>query len=169
MNKTAETTARRLAQSLRQFNKSFMQFSRMAVHQNFAGCKQSEVGVLFLLKHAKKPGTHEMKVSEISKLMHVTSPTVTQILKGLEAHGLIERHVDPTDRRSVGIVLSKRGEDIADRAEEAFMVFFQGLADYLGEEESNQLAELLFKASRYFREQEDDEYDFFNKDGGEKE
>ena len=39
MNLTAETTAQRLAQSVRQFNKAFMQFNRTELHQSFAGCK----------------------------------------------------------------------------------------------------------------------------------
>jgi hypothetical protein len=37
---------------------------------------------------------------------------------------------------------------------------FHSLTDYLGEEQSNQLSELLFKASRYFREKETSAYDF---------
>ncbi len=160
MHWTAETTAQKLAQSLKQFHRAFMLFNRTALQQNLGGCKQSEVGVLFLLKHTRKPGCHEMKVSEISKMMHVTSPTVTQILKGLEANELIERHLDPADRRSVGIALTERGEEIAKQAENALLTSFQGLADYLGDDQSNQLADLLLKASHYFREQETDDYDF---------
>ena len=49
MNLTAETTAQRLAQSVRQFNKAFMQFNRTELHQSFAGCKPSEFGVLFII------------------------------------------------------------------------------------------------------------------------
>lgn len=160
MHWTAETTAEKLAQSLRQFHKAFILFNRTALHQNFGGCKQSEIGVLFLLKQARKPGVHDMKVSEISKMMRVTSPTVTQVLKSLEANGLIERHLDPADRRAVGIALTERGEEIAQQAEQTFLTSFQGLVEYLGDEQSNQLADLLYKASRYFREQETDEYDF---------
>src|SRR2546426_3491048 len=78
MNSTAETTAQRLAQSVRQFNKAFMQFNRTELHQSFAGCKPSEFGVLFIIKNGAKSESREMKVSDISKLMRVTSPTITQ-------------------------------------------------------------------------------------------
>ena len=160
MHSTTEATARKLTQSLKQFNRAFMQFHRAEAQQNFAGCKPSEIGVLLTIGHGAKSEAREMRVSEISKVMHVTSPTITQVLKSLEANGLVERHIDPTDRRTVGITLTDRGEQVAQRAEEAFLTTFHGLADYLGEEQSNQLAELLVKAFRYFREKESSMYDF---------
>jgi DNA-binding MarR family transcriptional regulator len=133
--------------------RAFMQFHRVAAHQrNFADCKPGEIRTLFCIRNAAKPGNPEMKVSEISKLLHVTSPTVTQLLKGLEANGLIERHIDPADRRAVGITLTKRGELVVVKAAEAFENSFGGLIEYLGEEESNQLADLLEKVSRYYGE-----------------
>ncbi len=160
MHSTTEATARKLAQSLKQFNRAFMQFHRAEAQQNFAGCKPSEIGVLLTISHGAKSEVRDMKVSEISKVMHVTSPTITQVLKSLEANGLVERRIDPTDRRAVGITLTDRGEQVAQRAEEAFLTTSRGLADYLGEEQSNQLAELLVKAFRYFREKETRLYHF---------
>ena len=174
MDSTAEeTTAQRLARSVMQFNKAFGLFNRDELHQHFSKCTRGEIGVLFIIKSGAKSGAHTlqlseggklvqvklseartMKVSEISKLMHVTSPTITQMLKGLEANGLVERHIDPNDRRAVRIALTERGEAIAQRAEEIFLDSFNGLVEYLGEEESNQLIELLLKAYRYFNERE---------------
>ena len=121
----------------------FMQFNKVEWHQrSIAGCTLSEIRVLFCIRKSTKSDTSEMKVSEISKLLHVTSPTITQLLKGLEANGLVTRHIDPTDRRAVGITLT----------ENAFSASFEGLVEYLGEEESYQLAELLSKVFRYFKE-----------------
>ncbi len=134
--------------ALREFHKSGWQ------ERAIAGCKPSEIRVLFCVKHGMKPGAGTMKVSEISKLLRVTSPTVTQLLKGLEANGLIERHVDPLDRRAVDIRLSEKGETFTRQAMEAFTSSVDGLVEYLGEEQSNQLAELLSKAFRYFGERE---------------
>jgi DNA-binding MarR family transcriptional regulator len=152
------STEQKLAQSVMRFNKIFMQFHRTDLHQNFAGCKPGAVGVLFAIRERNKSGAREMKVSEISKLMHVTSPTITQFVKDLEANGLVERHIDPTDRRAVGIALTERGEKIAIRVESLFSATFHGLTKYLGDEQSNQLVELLEKANRYFSEREVDIY-----------
>lgn len=95
-----------------------------------------------------------MKVSDISKLLRVTPPTVTQILKGLEADGLVEREIDPTDRRVAFIKLTKKGELVTVKAREASLADFEGLVEYLGEERSNQLADLLTDVFAYFHERE---------------
>jgi DNA-binding MarR family transcriptional regulator len=130
-----------------------MQFKRVAWHQqSIAGCTPGEFRVLFCIKRCSKPDAHEIKVSEISKLLRVTSPTVTQMLKSLEANGLIERRIDPTDRRAVGITLTKKGEMVTQKAEDTFYSSVDGLVEYLGEEQSDQLAELLFETFRYFNE-----------------
>lgn len=135
--------------------RSFMQFNKATWHQRtVAGCKPSEIRVLFCIKRGMKPGATEMKVSEISKLLHVTSPTVTQLLKGMEGNGLIERRIDSADRRAVGIRLTEKGEDVTRQAMSSLASTLQGLIEFLGEEESNQLIELLSKVFRYFSEQE---------------
>lgn len=89
-------------------------------------------------------------------MLQVTSPTVTQLLKSLEAHDLIERHIDALDRRAVGVKLTEKGEMVAQRAADAFSASLKGLIEYLGEGQSDQLAELLFKVFQYFSEREAD-------------
>jgi DNA-binding MarR family transcriptional regulator len=74
------------------------------------------------------------------------------MLKSLEANGLIERRIDPTDRRAVGITLTKKGEMVTQKAEDTFYSSVDGLVEYLGEEQSDQLAELLSETFRYFNE-----------------
>jgi DNA-binding MarR family transcriptional regulator len=136
-----------------------MQFNKIGWHQrSIAGCKPSEIKVLFCIRKGAKSNAPEIKVSEISKLLYVTSPTITQLLKGLEANGLVERHIDPTDRRAVGVKLTEKGEMVSQQAADTFSDSFNGLIEYLGEEQSNQLAELLSKAFRYFSEKEASEY-----------
>ena len=146
--------------------RAFMQFHKAEWHQrSIAGCKASEIRVLFCIKRGMKPDASEIKVSEISKRLHVTSPTITQLLKGLEANGLIERHIDPVDRRAVGITLTEKGEKITQQAAEAFSASLHGLIEYRGEEQSNQLAELLAKLSRYYSEKAANEnYSYWNGD-----
>ena len=132
---------------------AFMRFGKAEWHERIiAGCKPSEIRVLFCIKKGMKPNESEIKVSEISKLLHVTSPTVTQLLKGLEANGLVERRVDPTDRRAVGITLTETGERVTQQAAHDFSTSFEGLIEFLGEEQSDQFAELLNKVFYYFSE-----------------
>jgi len=131
------------------------QFKRLGWHQRaVAGCKPSEIRVLFCVQEGTDTHLPEMKVSEISRQMGVTSPTITQLLKSLEAHGLVERNVDPMDRRAVGIKLTSKGRMVAQQARESFLASVKGVVEYLGEEESNQFAELLVKVFHYFSERE---------------
>lgn len=133
--------------------RAFISFKRVGWHDRMvAGLKPSEVRVLMCVRRGINPDCPDIKVSEISRVLQVTSPTVTQILKSLEAQQLIERRLDPTDRRTVGITLTKKGEEITGQAVEAFTTSIQRLVEYLGEADSDQLAELLLKVSRYYSE-----------------
>jgi DNA-binding MarR family transcriptional regulator len=144
-----ENTSPAVAKLLR----AFMQFKRLKWHQHLmAGCTHGEVKVLFCISHGKKHDATDMKVSEISRLLHVTPPTVTQMLNGLEAQGLIERHVDQIDRRAVGVTLTEKGQKVTQEAMEAYTASIIELTEYLGEERSNQLAELLSIVFGYFQE-----------------
>ncbi len=153
MTVQTNATAQKLLQALDQFHRA-----KWHEQQTFAGCKPSEIRVLFCIKNGSKPGA-PMKVSEISKLMHVTSPTITQLLNSLEPNGLVERQSDPEDRRSVGIRLTEKGEWVTERAWEGFLTALQGLIDYLGEEDSERLADLLFKVLRYIEGRQASEFD----------
>ncbi len=149
---TVATTATTI--TAQRLMRAFMQFGRAEWHQrSIMGYKPSEIRVLFCIKRGGKPGTGESTVSEISKLLHVTSPTVTQLIKGLEAEGLIERTTNLTDRRVVGIKLTEKGEEVTQRARKDFLESINGLIEYLGEEQSEQLAELLLKAFNYYKMQ----------------
>lgn len=150
-----EQIGQEISPMVQKLMRAFMQLNRPPWHQRtVAGCKPSEIRMLFCIKRGMRPGATEMKVSEISKLLHVTSPTVTQVLKGLEGNGLIERRIDSVDRRAVGIRLTEKGEEVTRQAMCSLASKLQGLIDYLGEEESNQLIEQLSKVFRYFSEQE---------------
>ncbi|HEX6555137.1 MAG TPA: MarR family transcriptional regulator [Ktedonobacteraceae bacterium] len=148
MTVQTNATAQKLLQALDQFHRA-----KWHEQQTFAGCKPSEIRVLFCIKNGAKAGA-PMKVSEISKQMHVTSPTITQLLNGLEPNGLVERQIDPEDRRSVGIRLTEKGERVTEQAGEGFLTALQGLIDYLGEEDSERLTDLLFKVLHYMEERQ---------------
>ncbi|MEH7097772.1 MarR family winged helix-turn-helix transcriptional regulator [Neobacillus vireti] len=134
--------------------KAFQQFRKTGWHEKkIAGFNPSEFRVLALLQRANENNS-ELKVSEISQKLRVTPPTVTQIINVLERDGFIERTIHPADRRSVKISLTKEGLQATEQARQKFANTFLGLIDYLGEAESVQLAELLFKVHDYFNQLE---------------
>ncbi|MCR8843534.1 MarR family transcriptional regulator [Paenibacillus sp. SC116] len=119
--------------------------------------KGSEVRLLIALKEANsKPCLEGLTVSDLSKLLQVTSPTVTQMLNSLMKDGYVNRTVHSSDRRIVEITLTDKGAQVAQDSQEMITTIFSGLIDHLGKEQSDQLIELLTQSLDYF-DQLDDE------------
>ncbi|MBM7656070.1 MarR family winged helix-turn-helix transcriptional regulator [Neobacillus cucumis] len=138
-------TAQKLISAFQQFRKTGRQ------EKKIGRFNPSEFRVLALIQRAKENNS-EMKVSEISQKLRVTPPTVTQIINVLEKDGFIERTINQEDRRAVKIRLTEAGIKAAEQARKKFSETFLGLVDYLGEKESQQLADLLFKVHDYFEQ-----------------
>lgn len=111
--------------------------------------------MMFGIRRETKPGEPGIKVSEISSVMKVAPPTITQMINNLEAAGLVERTMDKTDRRAVRVSLTDEGMKKVLKAKEEFHSSLNGLIEYLGEEKSNQLAELLQEVYKYFDQRKD--------------
>jgi DNA-binding MarR family transcriptional regulator len=138
---------------------AFTRFRRLNRKQTLVGgLTPGEIMVLTSIRREMQSGTSELcegpgiKVSEISGLLNVASPTITQQINNLEAQGLVERTMDKEDRRVVRVRLTDKGEQVVRKAFEAFLARFVGLVEYMGEEESNQLADLLTRAFAYLDE-----------------
>ena len=139
--------------------RSFMQLHKAGWHEHaVAGCTPSEIKVLFCVAKGMRHNNAIITVSEISKILQVTSPTVTQILKKLETNGFVERRADDVDRRVVRITLTEKGQDVVRQAREEFHASIEGLIEYLGEEQCNQLADNLSKVFQYYQEKAANEH-----------
>ncbi|ASS75407.1 hypothetical protein CIG75_10675 [Tumebacillus algifaecis] len=116
------------------------------------GLKASEVRVLLAIKKRNDQGMDRgISVSELSKILQVTSPTVTQMINSLIKGGYILRSIHPTDRRISEITLTEKGEQIAQEAMSEFRAIFTGLIDHLGKEQSDQLISILNQAIDYLQ------------------
>src|SRR5438552_16751636 len=81
---------------------AFVQFRRLHwKHSPIAGLTRGEFMVLSCLKHAAAHEAAGIKVSDISNILNVASPTVTQQINSLETHALVERSIDDEDRRVI--------------------------------------------------------------------
>lgn len=153
--------AGRLMRSFSLFKKKKKDWEQSTI----SGYTTGEIRILMTLKYKEKSvgaqgfesrseSEPSLKVSEISNHMKVTSPTITQFINGLEGKGLVERVMDKKDRRAVRVRLTDEGEKIVHQAHEAFKANFEGLVAHLGEENSDQLANLLTKVYEYMSETE---------------
>jgi len=117
--------------------------------QPAVGLKNSEVRTLLCIKSLSQEEQTAVTVSEISKKMFVTSPTVTQIMKSLDTNGYVERRVDAHDKRVVAIMLTEKGKNTVQQVDEYMNTLFAGLVDELGEEQSETLLLLLNQVCNY--------------------
>ncbi|WP_281888261.1 MarR family winged helix-turn-helix transcriptional regulator [Paenibacillus sp. YYML68] len=117
------------------------------------GIKASELRVLLAVKDRTDHNEQQMTtVSELSKVLEVTSPTVTQMVNALIKEGLVERTVNRTDRRYAEITLTDKGSHMAEQARVEIRSMFAGLVEHLGEAQSQQLVHLLNEAYGYFKQ-----------------
>lgn len=130
---------------------SFMQFNRLHWNQSpIAGLRHSELVALHCIRKTIKSDTPGIKISELSGILKVSSPTITQLINGLENKGFVQRSADPDDRRAVRIRLTSEGEKVTKKAGETLLASFIGLVEDLGEDSCTELSELLSKVFAYF-------------------
>jgi DNA-binding MarR family transcriptional regulator len=117
---------------------------------SFAGLKPSELSLLYRIRRCGQ--AQGIKVTDLSSMLRVTSPTVTQLVNGLETRFLLERAKDVADGRIVLVKLTEEGDRIAQKAEQEMMAGFQAAVEHLGAEKTRQLIDRLSELYRYFEE-----------------
>jgi DNA-binding MarR family transcriptional regulator len=88
---------------------------------------------------------YQLRPSEFSDTLMLTSSGTTKRLDRLERAGLITRAPDPQDRRGVLIALTPAGLELIDAVMEAHLANERRLLDALSEPERKRLADLLRK------------------------
>lgn len=136
---------------IRSLVNTFEKFAKADWHkQSVYGIKPSEVKVLLRIKDISLQNDHGVTISDISKSLLVTSPTVTQMIKSLNKNGYVERAVDTNDRRVADIKLTAKGEDIVKQVRKRKAAAYSGLIETLGKEQSESLILLLNQVYDYF-------------------
>ena len=98
-----------------------------------------------VLATLRRTPSHQLRPSDFTGSLMLTSSGTTKRLDKLERAGLIARSPDPDDRRGVTITLTGEGRALIDRVTEAHMANENRLLGGLGADEREQLADLLRK------------------------
>lgn len=99
--------------------------------------------VLATLRRQGPP--YQLRPSDFTGSLMLTSSGATKRLDRLERAGLVERAPDPDDRRGVIITLTEAGHELIDRVTEAHMANEARLLEGLSPAERDRLAALLRK------------------------
>ncbi|MBT2505264.1 MarR family transcriptional regulator [Streptomyces sp. ISL-98] len=105
------------------------------------GISRGEFDVLATLRRSGEPYT--LSPRQLSATLMLTTGGMTGRLDKLERAGLLVRSPDPHDRRGLRVTLSERGLAIVDQAVVTGLELQSEALEGLGEEQAEQLSELL--------------------------
>ena len=149
----APTTENAAAQKLLE---AFSRFRRLGWRQSpIEGVTHTEVMILNIIMRMTGETGVGARVSDISSHLNVAPPTVTQQLNNLETRDYIERQIDKEDRRAIRVTLTPSGLVVLEKTHNDFIASITGLVEYLGEEDSDHLANLMAKVYDYFEKYPD--------------
>lgn len=140
---TTNSQAKRLLETMSRFrretNKSYLD----------EVLPQRDFMVLHIISRHMQKGTGNpsaapgIKVSELSEILRITSPSVSQMVNALEQKQYVQRITTKNDRRVVYIALTEQGEAKLEEANEAFIALTNEIITELGVEETEQLIHLI--------------------------
>jgi DNA-binding MarR family transcriptional regulator len=107
------------------------------------GLSRADWDVLASLRRQGRP--YSLSPSDLSRALMRTSGAMSQRLASLERQGLIERRLDPADRRGIVVSLTPKGRRIVDRLGAGHLANERRLLAPLSRKEQEELAALLKK------------------------
>lgn len=84
-------------------------------------------------------------MKDVAKNFHVTPPAATLLIDNLAKQKLLVRLVDPKDRRSVRVTLTKKGKDLFEKSMTEKAVQFKKIFGVLTPAERTEFASILKK------------------------
>jgi DNA-binding MarR family transcriptional regulator len=112
--------------------------SRRLRQQVAGGVTQSQVSALATVERLGRPTLGELAASE-----QVRPPSMTRIVVGLEAAGLVSRRVDADDRRVARVMLTAEGRRVLQRSRSLRTAFVARRLRRLSPPEREALGELV--------------------------
>ncbi|RMD52486.1 MAG: MarR family transcriptional regulator [Candidatus Thermofonsia bacterium] len=144
LNPNIDPQAIRLMDQLGFVARSIYQISEQGVEE--AGLSLAQYRVLMHLFFAEQMGDKaEMNPSEISDRQGVSRNTMSAFIRNLEEEGLIERRLDPNDRRRFNISLTENGRLLVRQYASNHLAHISQCFSGLNKEEQETLLTLLQK------------------------
>lgn len=116
---------------------------RRGVQANLADYELDFAGMDVLLTLRRQGKDEALSPSALAKEMMLSSAAMTNRLDRLEKRGLIERTVDPADRRGLKIVLTEAGFALADSVVVTHVAREESMLEGLSDNERETLRALL--------------------------
>ncbi len=89
-----------------------------------------------------------MALCDIGKRMLVTRANMTGLIDRMVKEALVEKKINPDDKRSTKAYLTQKGKDLFESVKDKHIEFSQRMTHSLSDEEKKQLSQLLQKLQR---------------------
>ncbi|MBQ4155413.1 MAG: MarR family transcriptional regulator [Clostridia bacterium] len=110
----------------------------------------SEYGILKIVYRMNNEQSNSLvKVSDISKRLNVSTPSVTKVLNSLEKKGLITRKIDNENRRNTFVYITEKGVEVKQQNDKVLAKFIGNVYERVGRENIVQflhLSEIILDA-----------------------
>jgi DNA-binding MarR family transcriptional regulator len=137
----------RLVDSMRQVSHALYQLSESSLAS--AGLTFARFRLLMgLLISEQLDGRDELNPSEISDKLGISRNTVSTLIRELEQEGLIDRHLDHSDRRRFNIRLTPAGQTLVRKNASQHYHVIAGCIDALSPDEQESLSNILSKLDK---------------------
>jgi DNA-binding MarR family transcriptional regulator len=103
------------------------------------GITYAQARALRLVAGAPEP----LRMADLADRLDVVPRSATSMIDALEAAGLVERHPDAVDRRSIRLTVSRAGSDLLDRMQAVRIAKAEELFGRLPADQQQELARML--------------------------
>ncbi len=142
LNSEVDPNTVRLIERMRMVAHSLYQLGEQSLEE--AGLSYARFRLLMnLLKSEELDGRLELNPSEISDRQGISRNTVSTLIRDLEEEGLIERRLDPHDRRRFNIRLTADGRNLVRQHSAAHFRTVTSCFEALTPQERGELNDLL--------------------------
>ena len=84
--------------------------------------------------HSSHPEIEGIYVNDLAERLYVTKSAASKMLRQLEQRRLIERRIDPGDRRNTFVCVTPQGEELGEKQRQRFDRFLLQIVDDMGEQ-----------------------------------
>lgn len=134
---------------------TFIQFRKLHFSSLITEMNHSEFSILKAIAydeiHCHETSTHTMNqkisTSDLAKKLHVSSPSVSRSLRGLEKKEYVIREISPSDRRNTYVILTDLGKEKLSQSEQVMMDFTNSV---IAQMDPNQLEQLIQYMQNFF-------------------
>ncbi|MBQ9609733.1 MAG: MarR family transcriptional regulator [Lachnospiraceae bacterium] len=126
-----------------EFLKAMYRFHHLNIQVLIPELSRAEAIIINNLGTADREEGLGLKMSTLGKVLCVSMPSLSRMIKGLEERGLVKREIDVRDRRNTYVVLTDKGRELFEKTDEVMTDFIMSVYERVGEKKLTQLGKLM--------------------------